>query len=167
MKYIEDDVDDWVKEEFKRLNIKIGKDFYKKTAMSDFMKEALKGGAKTKNKTNFGIPDFSSDKYKAGKIAIVIENKNELKKLISTTKDGIKLDDKTIPNYAVNGAINYANVIIDNGKFEEVVAIGIAGNPKGLPEIKVYLVYGSSEKSFKEIDKYTTLDFLEDRKSVV
>ena len=32
--------------------------------MSDFMKEALKGSAKTDTKTNFGKPDFHVEKYR-------------------------------------------------------------------------------------------------------
>lgn len=54
--------------------------------MSDYMKEALRGSAKTKNKTNFGKPDFHIEKYK---IPVIFEDKLDGKKLVSATKDGI------------------------------------------------------------------------------
>ena len=34
------------------------------SAMSAYLKEALKGAAKTQTKTNFGKPDFHIEKYK-------------------------------------------------------------------------------------------------------
>lgn len=126
--------------------------------MSDYMKEALRGSAKTKNKTNFGKPDFHIEKYK---IPIVLEDKFGSKKLISETKDGIKEDDKSISNFAVNGALYYATQMIDSGKYNEVVAIGVAGDSENDVEMQVYYVYGSSMKSVKYMSKYRTFDFLE------
>ena len=55
---LENDVNDWVKEKLNSLKLKKHTDWNEETSMSDYLKEALKGSAKTKNKTNFGIPDF-------------------------------------------------------------------------------------------------------------
>ena len=60
---LENDVNDWVKEKLNSLNLKKHTDWNEETSMSDYLKEALKGSAKTKNKTNFGIPDFHIEKY--------------------------------------------------------------------------------------------------------
>jgi len=158
-------VDNWVKEEFIQMGLVNGKDFYEQSAMPNFLKEALKGGAKTKSKANFGKPDFSFDKFNDGKIAVIIENKLGLKKLIVETKDGIKLDYKSIQSFAVNGAINYANCMIDNGQFHEVIAIGISGDNTDNIQIKAYYVYGSGERSYKYLENVTTLDFLENKKT--
>ena len=93
--------------------------------MSDYMKEALKGSAKTDKKTRFGTPDFHVEKYN---IPVIIENKLGLNKLKSTNKSGIKDDNKAIANYAVNGCLHYARNMIKSNKYREVIAIGIAGD---------------------------------------
>ena len=51
------------------------------------MEEALGGSAKTKNKTNFGKPDFHIEKYN---MLVVFKDKLDSKKLVAEIKDGIK-----------------------------------------------------------------------------
>lgn len=164
---LEDYLDDFIKEKFRNLGLKRDDDFYSQSAMSDFLIDALKGGAKTKTKTNFGKPDFSFDKYN---IPIIIENKLGINKLVSQNKEGIKFDDKAISGFAVNGAINYANVIIDNLNAKnnvemtsEVIAIGIAANNEKNLKVEVYYVFGSSENAYKKVISggIETLNFLE------
>jgi hypothetical protein len=60
---LEDHVNDWVKSQFDQLKLKNQQDYYTESAIPDYLKNALKGGAKTRNKTNFGKPDFSLTKY--------------------------------------------------------------------------------------------------------
>lgn len=55
--------------------------------------------------------------------------------------------------------------MIDSDKYDEVIAIGVAGNSEDDVEIKIYYVYGSSMKSIKHMSEYTTLDFLENESS--
>ena len=163
MKYkLEEHVNDWVKKRFDTLKLKNQKDYYTESAIPDYFKEALKGRAKTDKKTNFGKPDFSLDKYHA---PVVIENKLGLQKLILETKEGIKLDDKSIASHAVNGALHYATGMIASGKYHEVIAIGIAGDSDDAIEMKVYYVYGSGEQSFKLLENVTTLNFLENHQT--
>ena len=158
----ENDVDDYVKAIFKNLGLKKSRDFNEKQAMTPYLKEALKGSAKTKAKENFGVPDFSLEIYK---IPVIIENKFGLKKLVAKDKDEMKFDDKSISGYAVNGALYYARSIIASGKYHEAVAIGIAGDSEENLQICVYFVWGSSELTFKFMDNYKTLNFLENKKS--
>ncbi|ABB43816.1 N-6 DNA methylase [Sulfurimonas denitrificans DSM 1251] len=160
---LEDHVNDWVKAKLEALNLKNQKDYHTESAIPDYLKEALQGRAKTEKKTNFGKPDFSITKYKQA--PIVIENKLGLKKLIEETKDGVKFDEKSISNYAVNGALYYATGMIASGKYHEVIAIGIAGDGDDAIELKVYYVYGSGENSFKLLENVSTLDFLENQKT--
>ena len=47
---LENDVNDWVKEKLNSLKLKKHTDWNEETSMSDYLKEALKGSAKTKNK---------------------------------------------------------------------------------------------------------------------
>ena len=160
----ENDVDDYVKAIFKNLGLKKSRDFNEKQAMTPYLKDALKGSAKTKAKENFGVPDFSLEIYD---IPVIIENKFGLKKLIAKDKDKneMKFDDKSISGYAVNGALHYARSIIASGKYHEAVAIGIAGDSEENIQICVYFVWGSSELTFKFMDNYKTLNFLENKKS--
>lgn len=50
---LEDHLNDWVKNEFANLKLKNQIDYYTESAMPEYLKEALKGRAKTENKTNF------------------------------------------------------------------------------------------------------------------
>lgn len=159
---LEDQVNDFVKDSLDKLNLKNQIDFNVESNMSDYMKEALKGSAKTKNKTNFGKPDFHIEKYR---IPIVIEDKLKIDKLIAQKNDGIKDDDKSISAFAVNGAIHYATQMIASGKYNEVIAIGVAGDNRDNVKIDVYFVYGSSFKTVKQMPKYQTFDFVESQKT--
>jgi restriction enzyme bgcI alpha subunit len=159
---LENDVNDWVKEKLNSLNLKKHTDWNEETSMSDYLKEALKGSAKTKNKTNFGIPDFHIEKYN---LPFIIEDKLNHSKLIAQNKDGVKFDDKSISQYAVNGALHYAFNMIASAKYTEVIAIGIAGDSQQNVEIKVYYVFGSAKNAYKELETVKELDFLENKAS--
>ncbi len=159
---LEDDVNHFVSNYFDKLGLVRGKDYKTESAMSEHLKEALQGSAKTEKKTNFGKPDFHLEGYN---LPILIENKLALKKLVSKNKDGIKDDDKSISDYAVNGALHYATCAIASGKYQEVIAIGIAGDSDENITIEVYYVYGYKFTSIKAMPKYTCLDFLENKQS--
>lgn len=159
---LEDDVDDFVKKTFESLGLQKHKDFNTQSSMSDYLKEALDGSSKTKNKTSFGKPDLHIEKYK---IPVIIEDKLNINKLIAKTNDAIKNDEKSIANFAVNGAIYYATQMIASTKYKEVIAIGIAGDNEENIKIDVYFVYGSSFKTVKQMTKYTNLNFLQDNKT--
>lgn len=123
--------------------------------MSEYLKDALKGAAKTK--TKFGKPDFYIEKYKLS----IIENKKGISKLLSKNKDGVKFEDTDIANYAVNGALHYSRAMIDSGKYEEVIAIGVAGNSNENVKMKIYYVFGSGINAYKELHKVSNFNFLE------
>ena len=77
---LEDDVNDYVKGRLEDLGLKKLNDYNVESSMSDYMKEALRGSAKTKNKTNFGKPDFHIEKYN---IPVVFEDKLGTKNLLA------------------------------------------------------------------------------------
>ena len=155
---LESDVNDWVKKQLETLGLKKHEDYNEESAMSEYLKEALKGAAKTKTKTNFGKPDFHVEKYK---LHVIIENKKGISKLLSKNKDGIKFEDKDIENYAVNGALHYSRAMIDSGKYQEVIAVGVAGDSDDNVEMKIYYVFGAGTNAYKELLKKSTFDFLE------
>lgn len=157
---LEDHINDWVKDKFKQLHLKNQQDYYTESAIPDHLKEALKGRAKTENKTNFGKPDFSLLKNNQS-IPVVIENKLGSKYIVAENKGKIKFDPKSVVSYAVNGALHYATGIIASAKYRDVIAIGISGDCAETIKIQVYYVYGSGEHSYKLLDTVSTLDFLE------
>lgn len=95
----------------------------------------------------------------------MVENKLGLKKLIAESKDGIKTDEKSISAFAVNGAIWYARQMIASGKYQEVIAIGVAGDDEENVKTSTYYVYGYTEGAVKPLTNYQTFHFLENENS--
>lgn len=159
---LEDDVNDYVKQQFDRMGKIKNRDYTVESSMSQYMREALTGSAKTQRKTSFGKPDFQIESFN---IPVIIEDKLHLSRLVATSKDGLKLDDASVSNFAVNGALYYAQNMIASEKYSEVIAIGIAGDNAENVKVDVYYVYGSGDDTYKHMAHYTTLDFLENKAS--
>ena len=158
---LESDVDDYVKASLNSIGLIKLKDYNEKSCMSDYMKTSLKGSAKTHSKTNFGIPDFTVEKYG---IPVVIENKLKSNKHEAVSNNEIKMDDISIKNYAVNGAIYYAKNMIASKKYKEVIAIGISGEREDEIKISTFYVFSATIQP-KRMDKYRSLNFLQDKNS--
>jgi type I restriction enzyme M protein len=166
---LEDNVNDWVKLEFAR--IKQTK-YTVESAMSDYLKNAIQQGVRLKRheleeagekeKGKSWKPDFELETFD---IPVLIEDKLGLKKLLGSSSNKVKHDIKSVKNFAVNGALHYAQCAIMSKKYDEVIAIGIAGDNAKNVNIKVYYVYGSTDETYKLVNNYTTLDFLESKKS--
>ena len=90
---LESDVTDYVKTKLASLGLEKLVDFNEESAMSDYMKEALLGSSKTKDKTSYGKPDLHIEKYN---VPIIIENKLGTKFHIATNKTGIKTDAHSV-----------------------------------------------------------------------
>ena len=103
---------------------------------------------------------------------ILIEYKGYKDKLIKLDSDN-KVDNKTsknepnyknINNYAVNGAVHYANAILHYTSYTDVIAIGVTGYRKedGKIEYSIGVYYVSKDNLGigQEIGKYTDLSFL-------
>lgn len=166
-------VDEWVREKLKSMGLKLGKDFLEKDA-SAYLKDALKGASKTKKQTGTGIPDFVIEKYKVDDeiIPVIFECKLGVGKLEKYAKDNEKALDfsnDAISKYALNGALHYARVALQNESqkqdhYKEIIAIGIAGDNSQNVKVKIACVFADSSLAYKEI-KHTNLDFLENAKS--
>ncbi len=109
---LEDDVDDYVKKELTNLGLMKNTDFNVKSQMSPSLKSALLNASKTKDKTSYGEPDFSLEKYthpknKESVIPIIIENKLYAKNLKKLKNSALQNDDNSISKFAVNGALHY------------------------------------------------------------
>ena len=166
---LEDNVNDWVKAEFARIN---QTNYTVESSMTKYLKTAIQEGVKLKRleleetgekeKGKSWKPDFELECFN---IPVLIEDKLGTKKLIATTGEKLRHDVKSVQNYAVNGAIHYAQCAIMSKKYSEVIAIGIAGDNADDVGIQVYYVYGASDKTYKLLSNYTTLDFLESESS--
>ena len=166
-------VDEWVREKLKSMGLKLGKDFLEKDA-SAYLKDALKGASKTKKQTGTGIPDFVIEKYKVDNeiIPVIFECKLGVGKLEKYAKDNEKALDfsnDAISKYALNGALHYARVALQNESqkqdhYKEIIAIGIAGDNSQNVRVKIACVFADSSLAYKEI-KRANLDFLENAKS--
>ena len=165
----ENDVDDYVKDKLKNLGLIKGKDFFEKDG-SDYLKDALKGYSKTDKKSGVGVPDFVLEKYtytdhhESYPCPVFIESKFSLTKLEALNGDVLKTDEKSIKNYAINGALHYARGAIASGKYRQAFAIGIAGDNKENVKIKVILVQGSANEAYLFAPLHS-LDFLKNQET--
>ena len=83
-----------------------------------------------------------------------VENKNNKNEVLF----------KNINNYAVNGAVHYANAILHHTAYTEIIAIGVTGykdaTGKLQHEIGVYYVSKDNFGIGQKVDDYTDLSFL-------
>lgn len=158
---LEDNINDWVKQSLNKIGLVNGSTYNVESNMSSKLNNALKGGSKTKLKTGTGKPDFHIEGYE---VPVLIEDKLHLNKLHAKNAVGFKNDDKSVASYATNGALHYAQSILDSGVYNEVVIIGVAGDSPANVEIEVGYVYGALSEP-KIMDTYKTFDFLESEDS--
>ena len=75
-----------------------------------------------------------------------------------------EIDFKNINQYAVNGAVHYANALLHYTNYEDIISIGVAGwkdaAGKLCHEIGVYYVSKTNFGLGQEVAKYTDLSFL-------
>ena len=92
------------------------------------IQDALKTASK-KGTGRSGFPEFVAI---AKDFILVIEDKSELEKqvLYDDNKQIISTNQKAITNYAENGALHYANVILAKTNFKKIFAFGCTGDEK-------------------------------------
>ena len=142
-------VDNYVRRELDRLEIP----FYNQNDLPVNYKNALKGLSKT-GKGN-GTPDFAIGVMPGKKVGVIIEDKWGLDKHEKLDGDGkVSMLKKDISDYAVNGAVHYAEGMVETHEFDEVYAIGISGEG-GIDDVVVnygcYLVREGHEPKFISI----------------
>lgn len=87
--------------------------------------KALKVASK-QGKSGIGKPEFV---MQISDYLVVIENKRDNDKLIKFDKCFIAKDVASLSDYAVNGAVHYANhIVTKTSSFDEVIAIGVIGD---------------------------------------
>ena len=103
---------------------------------------------------------------------ILIEYKGYKDKLIKLDSEGHVENKnskneyiwKNINNYAVNGAVHYANAILHHTSYTEIIAIGVTGYKDAVGKLVHSIgVYYVSKENFglgQKVDDYTDLSFL-------
>lgn len=103
---------------------------------------------------------------------VLIEYKGYKDKLVKLDEDGNVAnktaknasDYKNINSYAVNGALHYANAILQYTSYTDIIAIGMTGYKDGFGklrhEIGVYYVSKSNLGSGQKVGEYTDFSFL-------
>lgn len=115
---------------------------------SPMVTKALKGGSKS-GKGGDGNLDFS---FNSNDFLVIIEDKYDESKLINQENGKLAMDNDSKVNYAVNGAVHYAQYIVDHSDmYKKVFAIGFAGDDER-HEIQGYYV---------EPDKFVSLPDLQ------
>lgn len=175
-KSVEEKVEDFFKSQLKKYKIPY---FSKTDEINSVIEKALKK-APSKRGGNGGnmvdircfVKDESSKEY-----PVMLEVKGYWDKLEKLNDAGLpkmrtdkgEVDFTSINNFAVNGAIHYANAILDfsQGKYDEVIAIGITGKEergKVTTLISAYLI--SSNENWqtprKIGDSFADLSFLKE-----
>ena len=169
-KSIEEQVEDLAKNQLKGI-----KYFTKTESINEEIEKALKTAPSKSGGSGANFPDiklFIRTK-ELRDIPVMIEVKGTKGRFIKKNLNG-EIENKkkdgtpnfaNIQNYAVNGAVHYANAIIEfTDSFKEVIAIGLNGYIKEDKEIKTEIgVYYISSDNYcipKKIDDYSDLTFL-------
>jgi hypothetical protein len=174
-KSVEEQVENWAKQQL----LSLGVHAYAKTqAINNEIEDAL---SKWPSKNGGAGPNYPDIKVfiqtaQGMKIPVMIEVKGKKGALFKSDETGNPLlkntnasgksDYKSINNYALNGAIHYANGVIAGSKsYKSVIAIGMNGwmNADGTlaTELAVYYVSQDYFLVPKEIAKYSDLSFLD------
>lgn len=168
-KSIEEQIEDWCKKQFN------GPKYYTKTeCINPEIEMALEKAPSKQGGSGKNYPDikFMLISDNGRKIPVMIEVKGKKGDLIKVNEKGEVENKKknsepnyqNIAKYAVNGAIHYANAILDHTEtYKEVVAIGVNGYEEGgntIHEVDVW--YVSKENLFvpKHVGSYEDISFL-------
>lgn len=168
-KSIEEQVEDLCKQQLQSVK------YYTKTEnINEEIEHALKEAPSKSGGSGTNYPDIKLfiETKDCKSIPVMIEVKgkkgdfikiNALGEIDNKKKDG-DLNFTNIQKYAVNGAIHYANAIIQyTESYKEVIAIGVNGYYNGNDLVTEFGVYYISAENYfipKEIDKYSDLSFL-------
>ena len=117
------------------------------------LNEALQSASK-KGTGNAGYPEYVAV---IKDFVIVIEDKADLSKHEKLTNKGIiSTEQKSIEDFAVNGAYFYAKHIAQNSSFRKVFAIGVSGNEKHHRITPLYVDDREGYKKLPDIESFTS-----------
>lgn len=132
--------------------------------------DALKTASKSKT-GNIGYPEYCGV---VKDFIIVIEDKADVHKHIRLDEQGtLSLDNKSVKDYAVNGAVFYGRHLAENTSYKKIIAFGVSGNSKRhhitpvfinergdwqiLPDVETFISFNNSN-----IDEYYLREILKE-----
>ena len=115
--------------------------------------EALKTASK-QGTGNAGYPEYVAT---VRDFVLVVEDKADPYKLVKLTDDGV-LDtgQKSVRDYAVNGAYYYAKHIAQNSPFKKVFAVGVAGDATHHTLTPLYVDDREGYKQLPDIESFVS-----------
>lgn len=166
---IEESVEQWAKEQLKGIKLYPKTNFINPQIEKALKSEPSKSGGKGAN-----YPDIKCLlSTPNGEIPVMIEVKGTKDALIKRDNDSELPDNLTkkgepnytnIAKYAVNGAVHYANAILRNTTYKEVIAIGVNGYEETVSgtvyEVSVWYISRQNLFIPKEVALYSDLSFL-------
>ena len=168
-KSIEERIEDWCKKQF------VGQKYYTKTEfINSEIESALEKAPSKQGGLGNNYPDIKCmlTAENSRRIPVMIEVKGKRGSLVKVNDKG-QVDNKkkdsepnyqNISKYAVNGAVHYANAILNFAEsYNETVAIGVNGYDEAQKEIhEVDVWYVSKDNLFvpKHVGLYDDLSFL-------
>ena len=169
IKSIEERIEDWCKKQF------VGQKYYTKTEfINSEIESALEKAPSKQGGSGKNYPDVKCllTAENSRRIPVMIEVKGKKGDLIKVndkgevdnTKKNSEPNYQNISKYAVNGAVHYANAILNfSDSYKEVVAIGVNGYDEAKTEIhEVDVWYISKDNLFvpKHVGSYGDISFL-------
>lgn len=167
---IEEQVEDFAKKQLRGIK------YYTKTEMiNSEIEEAFQAAPSKSGGSGMNYPDIKLflETEALRKIPVVIEVKGSKGALVKTDAKG-EVENRTkegtshftnIKKYAVNGAVHYADAIINHtSSYKEVIAIGFNGYYEGAELVTELAVYYVASKHFgipKKVGAYTDFSFLD------
>lgn len=113
----------WVYDLLKEANIELDPQGSSIKEINDALKTASKRGT-----GNVGFPEYVG---LVRDYIIVIEDKADIKKHVKLDKAGlISVESKDVADYAVNGALFYAQHLAKKTTYKKIIAFGVSGNEK-------------------------------------
>lgn len=165
---IEERVEDHFKTELNKLGVR----YYTKTErVNTSIERALKNAESKSGGTGRNYPDIKVMLTSANnrKIPVMMEVKGTRGRLLKLDKSGrIELERSdgkrnAITDFAVNGAVHYANAVLDGRVYQEAIAIGLNGwEERGelKTECEIYYISEDNAREPKLLSQYKTLSCL-------
>lgn len=142
--------DFWINSLLKQQNINLD---YQSSKIKEIA-EALKTGSKKLNGQN-GYPDFVGT---VKDYLIVIEDKSDISYHVHKANGVIDITNSNIVmDYALNGALHYAEHILKNTNYKKSFAFGVSGNKKRHKITPLFVDERLEYKVLKDVDTFTNI----------
>lgn len=157
-----------VEDYFKRQLVELGiRSFTKNEPVNESIDTALKTALSKSGGTGRNYPDIKIlyENDHARRIPVMVEIKGEAGKLEKKDSTGkFEMEGRAITKYALNGALHYAEAMLDYGGYDEAIAIGGNGytkkNGELFTELSVYYISKKNNCIPKKVGEFADFSFL-------